>query len=65
MDRWVPRAVCGMVHGVTGAYVGAVLFFLSLGVIDSFVHAQGAEIFWTRDSLFDLFIIPLAGIIPH
>jgi hypothetical protein len=59
----VPRAVCGMAHGVTGAYVGAVFFFLSLGIIDSLVHAQGAEMFWTRESLTDLFYYSLAGII--
>jgi len=41
------------------------LFFSSsrLGIIDSFVHAQGAEMFWTRESLSDLFYYSLAGII--
>jgi len=59
----VPRAVCGMAHGVTALM--SELFFSSsrLGIIDSFVHAQGAEMFWTRESLSDLFYYSLAGII--
>ena len=62
MDR-TTRALRGMAYGVTGAYLGAILFFVTIGMIDSFVHAQDAEMFWTRDSLSDLFKFSLAGVI--
>src|SRR5208282_5376121 len=62
MGRTLPPAVRGMVHGVTGAYVGAILFLVAVGIIDSFVHTQGAETLWTKESLPDLFLFSLAGI---
>ena len=52
----------GVAYAVMGAYVGVILFFVTLGIIDSFVHAQGAEMFWTRESLSDIFYYSLAGI---
>ena len=51
-----------MAHGVMGAYVGAILFFVTLGIIGSFVHPQDTEMLWTRD-LPDLFLYSLGGII--
>src|SRR5579864_5094923 len=49
--------------GLAGAYVGAVLFFVTLGLIDSFVHPQGIESPWTRQNRSDLFLYSFVGII--
>ncbi len=57
------RAARGVAYAETGAYVGAILFFVTLGIIDTFIRAQGAERFWTRETLHDLFLYPLAGIV--
>jgi len=64
-DTALARAGHGMAYGLAGAYVGAVLFFLTLGfgLSDSFVHPQGTEMLWTRQSLSDLFLFSFAGII--
>ena len=57
-------AACCMWNGPRrdGAYVGAVLFLVTVGIIDSFVPPQGTEILWTRDDLSRLFLLPLGGI---
>jgi hypothetical protein len=57
------RAGHGMAYGPAGAYVGAVLFFVAVGLSDSIVHPQGTEMLWTRQSLSDLFLFSFAGII--
>jgi hypothetical protein len=56
------RAVRGVAYGVTGAYVGAILFLVTL-IIDSFVPPQGTGMLWTREDLSHLFLYPLAGIV--
>lgn len=61
MERTLAPAVRGMVQGVTGAYVGAVLFLVTV-IVDGFVHKQGTEMLWTRGDLSRLFLYPLAGI---
>jgi hypothetical protein len=61
-DETMVRAVSGVAYGVTGAYVGAILFFVTLGLSDSFVPPQGAAMAWTRQSLSDLFLFSAAGI---
>jgi hypothetical protein len=63
MGRTLAGAVRGMAHGVMGAYLGAVLLFVTVGTIDSFIHPHGTEVLWTRESLPDLFLISLGGII--
>jgi hypothetical protein len=65
MDGTLARAVRGVAYGVMGAYVGAVLLFVTVGTIDSFVHPQGTEMLWTRarESLSDLFLLSWMGII--
>jgi hypothetical protein len=63
MNRTLARAVRGVAHGATGAYVGSVLCLVTVGIIDSFVHPQGTEMLWTRESLSDLFLFSLGGII--
>jgi len=55
-DETMVRAVRGVAYGVTGAYVGAILFFITVGII------EGGEMLWTRGSLSDLFLFSLAGI---
>jgi hypothetical protein len=50
------RAVRGVAYGVTGAYVGAILFLVTL-IIDSFVPPQGTGMLWTREDLSHLFYI--------
>jgi hypothetical protein len=62
MERTLARAVRGVAYAMTGAYVGAILFFVTLGIIDSLVHAQDAETLWTRESLSGLFAYSLGGI---
>jgi hypothetical protein len=47
----------------TGAYVGAILFLVTAGIIQSFVDPQSAAEFSASESLRDLFSYPLAGII--
>jgi hypothetical protein len=61
MDRMMGRAVRGVAYGVTGSYVGAILFLVTVGIIGSFVDPQGAEIDWRRD-LRDLFLISFGGV---
>lgn len=51
-----------MAYGVMGAYVGAILLFVTVGIINSFIHPQGMGMMWTRD-LPDLFLFSLGGII--
>lgn len=48
-----------MAQGLAGGYVGAFLLLVTLG----FVHPQGTATLWTRQSLSDLFLYPLAGVI--
>lgn len=62
MDRTMGRAARGMAYGAVGAYVGAILFFITLGIADSFVDPQGTEMLWTRKNLSDLFLYSLLGI---
>jgi hypothetical protein len=57
------RAARGVAYAVTGAYVGAVLFLVTAGIIQSLIDPQSAATFWTNESLRDLFSYPLAGII--
>jgi hypothetical protein len=38
-----------------GAYVGAILFFVTVGIIDNLLQLQRTEMLWTRESLSDLF----------
>jgi hypothetical protein len=61
MNRTLARAVRGVAHGAAGAYVGAVLFLVTVGIIDSFVHPQGTEMLWTRESLSALFLLSFGG----
>jgi len=63
MDRTSAHVVRGVAYGATGAYVGAILFLVTVGTIDSFFDPQGTQMLWTRESLHDLFLIPLAGIL--
>lgn len=62
-DGTMVRAARGVAYAVTGAYVGAILFIVTAGIIQSFVDPQSAAAFWTSESLRDLFLFPLAGII--
>jgi hypothetical protein len=62
MNRTVAPAVRGMAYGVIGAYVGAILFFVTIGIVDSLAHPQGTEMLWTRESISDLFLFSLGGI---
>lgn len=61
-DTFPARATHGIACGLGGAYVGAVLFFVTLGLSDSFVSPQGPEMVWTRQSISDLFLYSAAGI---
>jgi hypothetical protein len=63
MGRTLARAVRGMAYGVMGAYLGAVLLFVTVGIIDSFVHPHGAEVLWTRESLYASITVIVAYII--
>ena len=63
MDKTLIRALRGMTHSVAGAYVGTILFFVTLGIIDSFIHPQDAKMLWTREGLSDLFLFSWMGII--
>ena len=56
-------AARGVAYALTGAYVGAILFLVAVGIIQSFVDPQSAATFWTSESLHDLFLYPLAGIV--
>jgi len=56
------RAVLGVAYGMTGAYVGAILFLVTVGITDNLFHLQRTEMLWTRESLSDLFLFSLAGI---
>lgn len=62
-NKTLSPAVRGMVHGVAGAYVGAILFFVTMEIIDSFGHPQGTEMIWTKDFLSHVLLYSLAGII--
>lgn len=62
MNRTLALAVRGMVYGVTGAYVGAILFLVTVEISDSFVHPQGTEMLWTRKGLSDLFLLSWGAI---
>jgi hypothetical protein len=62
-DGTMVHAVRGVAYAVTGAYVGAILFLVAAGIIQSFVDPQSAATFWTSESLRALFLYPLAGII--
>jgi hypothetical protein len=53
----------GVAYAVMGAYAGAILFLVTAGIIQSFVDPQDAATFWTSESLRDLFLYPLAGIL--
>lgn len=55
-DTALARAGHGMAYGLAGAYIGAVLFFVTLGLSDR-------EKVWTRQNLSDLFLFSAAGII--
>jgi hypothetical protein len=57
MDRTIDPALRGIGYSLIGAYVGAILFFVTLGI------TQGEENLWTRESLRDLFVFPAVGII--
>jgi len=63
MDKTQEHAIRRVACGIAGAYVGAILFFVTLGIIDSFVHTPGSENLWKRDSLSDLFLYSLGGVI--
>jgi hypothetical protein len=52
----------GVAYAVIGAYVGAILFFVTVGIIDNLLHLQRTEMLWTRESLSDLFLFSLAGV---
>jgi hypothetical protein len=52
-DEMIAR---GVAYAVMGAYVGAILFIVTAGVIER------TEMMWTRESLRDLFLYSLAGI---
>jgi hypothetical protein len=54
--------VGGVVQGVAGAYVGCVLFFVTLGIVDSLFRLQKTERLWTSENVSDLLKISLAGI---
>jgi hypothetical protein len=54
-DETTARVLGGVVHGVLGSYVGAVLFFITLGIVER------TERLWTRESLSFLFLSSLAG----
>lgn len=56
------RAVHGVAYGVAGAYVGAILFFVTVGMIDNLFHLHRTEVLWARQSLSSLFLFSLAGI---
>jgi len=61
-DETMVRAVLGVAYGMTGAYVGATLFLVTVGITDNLFHLQRTEMLWTRESLSDLFLFSLAGI---
>jgi hypothetical protein len=63
VDGTLERAARGVVYGGMGAYAGAILFFVTIGIIDSFVHPQGTVMFWTGASLLDLFLFSMMGVI--
>jgi hypothetical protein len=54
-----------MAYGVMGAYVGANLLFVTVGIIETFVDPQGTRMrmLWTRQSLHDLLLFSLGGIV--
>ena len=56
-DEAGARAAKGMAYGMAGAYVGALLMFVTAGIID------GTEMIWTENSLHDLFLFSLVGVI--
>lgn len=62
-DTAPDRVGWGVAHSLAGAYVGAVLFFFTLGVSASFTDPQRNDMFWTRQSLSDLFLYSFGGII--
>lgn len=47
IDRALARAGRGMAYGLAGAYVGAILFIVTIELIDSFLHPQDTKMFWT------------------
>ena len=62
-DRTLARAVRGIAYGVAGAYLGAILFFVTIGLIDSFVHPQDTKMLWTTQSLSELLLLSWGGIV--
>jgi hypothetical protein len=62
MDKTLAPAIRGTAHAVAGAYVGAILFLVTVVMIGSFVPPKDTETLWTEGDLSRLFLYPLAGI---
>ncbi len=62
MDTPLGRASRGIAYALAGAYVGAVLFFVTLGVSDTINDPQKAKLLWWED-LSTLFTMCFYGII--
>jgi hypothetical protein len=61
-DGGLARPGRGIAYALAGAYLGAVLLLVTVGIVNTFIHPPGMEWLWTRD-LPDLFLISLGGII--